>query len=95
VRALDQERCRAISEQEWDALSALLADDLPHAHMTGVTQDKPTYLAHVQQNPAEPAARSPRSPVPERAVPTGAGRGEAGPVITRRSAVFSRSVVLT
>lgn len=51
VLALDQERCRAISEQEWDALSALLADDLTHSHMTGVTQDKPTHLAHVQQNP--------------------------------------------
>jgi len=51
VLALDQERCRAISEQEWDALSALLADDLTHTHTTGVTQDKPTHLAHEQQNP--------------------------------------------
>jgi ketosteroid isomerase-like protein len=51
VLELERARCAAISEQDWDALSALLSDDLTHTHITGVTQDKAAYLAHVQKNP--------------------------------------------
>ena len=51
VLELERARCAAISKQDWDALSALLADDLTHTHITGVTQDKAAYLAHVQKNP--------------------------------------------
>jgi hypothetical protein len=51
VLDLVAQRCRAISEQDWDALAALLADELTHTHITGVTQDKPTYLEHVRKNP--------------------------------------------
>jgi len=50
VLALEAERCRAISEEDWPALEALLADDLTHTHMTGTTQDKATYLAHLRRN---------------------------------------------
>jgi len=51
VLALEAARCRAISGQDWEALAAMLSDDLTHTHITGVTQDKATYLAHVQKNP--------------------------------------------
>jgi hypothetical protein len=51
VLALEAERCRAISDGDWPALEALLADDLTHTHLTGITQDKATYLAHVRGNP--------------------------------------------
>jgi hypothetical protein len=51
VLDLVAQRCRAISEQDWDALAGLLADELTHTHITGVTQDKPTYLEHVRKNP--------------------------------------------
>jgi hypothetical protein len=51
VLALEAERCRAISDEDWPALEALLADDLTHTHLTGITQDKATYLAHVRRNP--------------------------------------------
>ena len=51
VLELERARCAAISKQDWDALSALLSDDLTHTHITGVTQDKAAYLAHVQKNP--------------------------------------------
>ena len=48
---LEAERCRAISEQDWPALDRLLASTLSHTHMNGLTQDRATYLAHVQQRP--------------------------------------------
>jgi len=32
-------------------LDSLLSDDLTHTHITGVTQEKAAYLAHVQKNP--------------------------------------------
>jgi len=51
VLDLEGQRCRAISERDWDGLAGLLADELTHTHITGVTQDKPTYLEHVQKNP--------------------------------------------
>jgi ketosteroid isomerase-like protein len=51
VLDIEAQRCRAISERDWDALAGLLADELTHTHITGVTQDKPTYPQHVKKNP--------------------------------------------
>lgn len=53
VTQLEEERCRAISEQDWSTLEALLADDLTHTHVTGLRQDKQTYLSHVKHSPRE------------------------------------------
>lgn len=41
-------RCRAISEQDWAALDAILSDDLTHVHMPGRMEDKPAYLAGIK-----------------------------------------------
>ena len=60
VLDLEAQRCRAISEQDWDALAGLLADELTHTHITGVTQDKPTYLEHVRKNPRRTERRDPK-----------------------------------
>ena len=49
VMALEAQRCRAISDQDWAVLSEMLSDELTHTHITGVTQDKATYLEHVRK----------------------------------------------
>lgn len=49
--AQEQERCRAISEQDWAALEAILDEDLTHTHMNGLVHDKAAYLEHVQRRP--------------------------------------------
>ena len=51
LERLEQERCRAISEADWDALANLLIDDYSHTHSTGMVQDKPTYLGHIKGRP--------------------------------------------
>ncbi|HWI71358.1 MAG TPA: nuclear transport factor 2 family protein [Baekduia sp.] len=51
LRALEQERCRAISAGDLATLDRLLADDLTHTHVTGVTEDKATYLAALGGRP--------------------------------------------
>jgi hypothetical protein len=51
LKRLEQARCRAISEGDWDALAALLIDDYSHTHSTGAVQDKATYLQHVRARP--------------------------------------------
>ena len=53
----EEERCRAINEQDWDSLESLLADDLSHTHMNGLTQDKPTYLEGVKGRPRTTSRR--------------------------------------
>jgi ketosteroid isomerase-like protein len=53
----EEERCRAISEQDWDTLASIMADDLSHTHMNGLTQDKPTYLEHVKGKPRTTSRR--------------------------------------
>ena len=42
---LEQERCRAVSAGDVDALGRLLTDDLTHTHVTGRTEGKAAYLA--------------------------------------------------
>jgi hypothetical protein len=51
LRRLEQERCRAISQGDWDALGKLLRDDYSHSHSTGVVQDKATYLQFISGRP--------------------------------------------
>jgi hypothetical protein len=51
VLEAEQERCRAISEQDWDALDLLLAADLTHTHMNGRVDDKPALLQNLHQRP--------------------------------------------
>jgi hypothetical protein len=48
---LEAERCRALSEQDWDTLERLLPDDLTHTHMNGRTEDRATYLEGVKRSP--------------------------------------------
>jgi ketosteroid isomerase-like protein len=48
---LEEERCQAISAGDVAALGRLLADDLTHTHVTGRTEDKPTYLAALGGRP--------------------------------------------
>jgi hypothetical protein len=73
VLDLVAQRCRAISEQDWDALAGLLADELTHTRITGVTQNKPTYLEHVRKNPRWTERPDLRS------VSTGMPRSSPGP----------------
>jgi hypothetical protein len=51
LERLEQARCTAISQGDWDALADLLLDDYLHTHSTGVVQDKPTYVEHVKGRP--------------------------------------------
>jgi hypothetical protein len=51
LERLEQARCAAISQGDWDALADLLLDDYSHTHSTGVVQDKATYLEHVRGRP--------------------------------------------
>jgi len=48
---LEDERCKAISAGDVDALDRLLTDDLTHTHVTGRTEDKVTYLAALGGRP--------------------------------------------
>jgi|SRR5579859_1784382 len=60
LEGLEQERCRAISSGDWDALGNLLRDDYSHSHSTGVVQDKATYLKFIAGRPrttTRPAVR--------------------------------------
>ncbi len=41
VLALEAARCRAISGQDWEALAAMLSDDLTHTHITGGPRTRP------------------------------------------------------
>jgi ketosteroid isomerase-like protein len=51
LRALEHERCRAVSELDVATLRRLLDDDLTHTHLKGVTQDRDAYLAALADRP--------------------------------------------
>jgi hypothetical protein len=51
LRALEMERCRAISELDLPVLEMILADDLTHTHITGRTEGKSAYLAGLSSRP--------------------------------------------
>jgi ketosteroid isomerase-like protein len=48
---LEHARCEAISKGDIEALSGMLADELTHTHVTGRSEDKPTYLAALRGRP--------------------------------------------
>ncbi len=47
----EAERVRAISEQDWPALEAVLSDDYTHVHMPGRLEDKKTYVDDQKPRP--------------------------------------------
>jgi Domain of unknown function (DUF4440) len=51
VVAAELERCRAVSQQDWPALDALLDDTLTHTHMNGRVDDKQALLSNVKARP--------------------------------------------
>lgn len=51
LRKLDEQRMKAISDGDINAVSALIADDYIHVHATGEVMDKPGYLVYLQKNP--------------------------------------------
>ena len=51
VRALEDERCRAITATDLAALDTLLHTELRHVHMNGTVQHKGAYLAALQARP--------------------------------------------
>ena len=51
VLKAEAERVRAICEQDWPALEAVLVDDLSYVHMPGNLQDKATFLEGYKKSP--------------------------------------------
>lgn len=45
---LEDERGRALVNADWDALSALVSDDVVHIHGNGLIEDKATYLESIR-----------------------------------------------
>jgi ketosteroid isomerase-like protein len=56
LRALEHERCRAISEHDIPTLRRLLDDELSHTHINGTTQDRDGYLAALAGRPRTTSA---------------------------------------
>jgi hypothetical protein len=48
---LEHERCRAITEGDWDSLAGLLSDDFTYGFLSARIEDKPTYLAGLPARP--------------------------------------------
>lgn len=48
---------RAICEQDWPALEAVLADDLSYVHIPGNLEDKATFLAGYKSRPPKTERR--------------------------------------
>jgi ketosteroid isomerase-like protein len=48
IRRLEDQRGRALVTADWNALGALLPDDLVHIHANGVTEDRSSYLNSMQ-----------------------------------------------
>src|SRR5690349_21347517 len=53
LKGLEQERCRALSTQDWPVLEGLLADDYTHVHTTGRIENKTIYIAGMKERPRE------------------------------------------
>jgi hypothetical protein len=51
VIVAEHERCRAVSEEDWAALDALLDDSLTHTHMNGRVDSKHALLANLRARP--------------------------------------------
>lgn len=46
--ALEQERRRALVEEDYSRVAQLFADDLVYVHTTGLVQGKPAYLEYAK-----------------------------------------------
>jgi len=46
--ALEQERRRALVEEDYSRVAELFADDLVYVHTTGLVQDKADYLEYAK-----------------------------------------------
>ena len=51
VERAERERCRAVGAEDWEALTALLDDELTHTHMTGRGDDRAALLESLRQRP--------------------------------------------
>lgn len=51
IRAQEERRCRAVSGLDLAELDLVLADDLTHTHVTGLTQTKDEYLRALGDRP--------------------------------------------
>jgi ketosteroid isomerase-like protein len=49
IVAVEHERCRLINAGEWEALAALLAEELTFVHSNGVIEDKAQWIANVKK----------------------------------------------
>ena len=47
ILALEEERCRAITESDWAALGELLSEDFTYGFLSARIEDKVTYLAGI------------------------------------------------
>jgi ketosteroid isomerase-like protein len=51
VVAAEMQRCRALSEQDWETLDALLHEKLTHTHMNGRVDTKAALIENVKRRP--------------------------------------------
>jgi len=51
VIAAELERCRAVTQEDWATLDALLDDSLTHTHMNGRVDDKAALLSNLKSRP--------------------------------------------
>lgn len=49
IEQLERARGAALIAQDWDALAALIADDIVHVHGNGTVESKQGYLANVRK----------------------------------------------
>ena len=54
---LEEERCRALSEQDWPAFEAILSEDYTHVHMPGRIEEKAAYIAGQKERPRKTERR--------------------------------------
>ncbi len=48
IKRLENERGRALINQDWPALAALMGEDLVHVHANGLVDDKAAYLENAR-----------------------------------------------
>jgi ketosteroid isomerase-like protein len=90
---LEQERCRALSQQDWTALESILSADYTHTHTTARLEDKAAYIESMKKSPRETAREDLKVRVSgDMAVMTGvqANKSERGDVRSRVTQVWTR-----
>jgi hypothetical protein len=53
VLAAEEARCRAIAEEDWDALSAIVGDDFDYTHSNATHQGKEAWIAGLRERRRE------------------------------------------